>query len=235
MRSGNSLSWVPSDRSLMRHKVDHVRLQKGGRPTDRGREVISVPAPCGGSVIDVSDVPTAANAGIVLLCGRSFSGKSTVAAELASDLRAVVVSLDSINAERGFQSGAGVPMDEWVRTHEISRSRTRDSVASGVTVIVDDTSSPRFLRDGWRSLAREIRVPLVLVYVDTPVEVAIQRHAANRDHQRRMDVTDEILREHLDSFEAPTPDEDPVRYSTSGGDFDATLRQVRQRLMAAGD
>lgn len=30
-------------------------------------------------------------------------------------------------------------MDEWVRTHEISRSRTRDSVASGFAVIVDDT------------------------------------------------------------------------------------------------
>lgn len=103
-------------------------------------------------------------------------------------------------------------------------------------MIVDDTSSPRFLRDGWRSLVREIRVPLVLVYVDTPVEVSIQRHAANRDHQRRMDLTDEILREHLDSFEAPTPDEDPVRYSADGaGDFHATLREVRHRLMAAGE
>lgn len=186
-------------------------------------------------MIDVREVPAAARTGIVLLCGRSFSGKSTVAAELASELRAVVVSLDAINAERGFRSGAGVPMDEWIRTHEISRSRTRDSIASGGTVIVDDTSSPRFLRDGWRSLAEEIRVPLVLVYVDTPVEVSIQRHAANRKHQRRMDVTDEILREHLESFQAPTPEEDPVRYSTSGGDLDATLREVRKRLMAVGD
>lgn len=183
---------------------------------------------------DVSDLPGAADAGIVLLCGRSFSGKSTVAAELAADLHAVVVSLDTIIAERGWQSGAGVPMDEWVRTHEISRSRTRDLLASGVTVIIDDTSSPRFLREDWRSLAKDVAAPLVLVYVDTPVEVSIQRHAANRDHHHRMDVTDEILHEHLGSFEAPTPDEDPVRYSTIDSDIEEMLRQVRHRLNAAG-
>lgn len=108
-------------------------------------------------------------------------------------------------------------------------------MVSGVTVIVDDTSSPRFLREGWRSLAREVGAPLVLVYVDTPVEVSIQRHAANRDQHHRMDVTDQILHEHLDSFEAPTPDEDPVRYSTVDGDYDETLRQIRHRLSAAGD
>jgi predicted kinase len=84
-------------------------------------------------------------------------------------------------------------------------------------------------------LARELHAPLVLVYVDSPVEVLIQRHAANRDHQRRMDVTDAILHEHLASFESSTPDEDPVRYVITDGDFDETLRQIRHRLSVAGD
>lgn len=187
--------------------------------------VLSVPCQSG----HVTNPPNAA-AGIVLLCGRSFSGKSTVAAELARNLRAVVVSLDAINAERGFQGGAVVSNDEWIRTHEVSRSRTQASAASGATVIVDDTSSPRFLRDGWRKLAHELEVPLVLVYVDTPVELSLERHAANRAQRHRMDVTDEILHGHLKSFEAPTSDEQPVRYSTIEGDFDGTLRQIRCRL-----
>lgn len=185
----------------------------------------SVPCQSG----DVS-IPSTSAAGIVLLCGRSFSGKSTVAVELARNLGGVIVSLDAINAERGFQSGAGVPNDEWIRTHEVSRSRTRASAAACATVIVDDTSSPRFLRDGWRTLAQELQVPLVLVYVDTPVAVCLKRHAANRAHQRRMDVTDEILREHLDSFEPPTSDEQPVRLSITEEDFEKTLRHIRYRL-----
>jgi predicted kinase len=168
--------------------------------------------------------------GIVLLCGRSFSGKSTLASELEQRLGAVLVSLDDINAERGFQSGAGVPMEEWVRTHEISRSRTRSALHAGATAVVDDTSSPRFLRDGWRKFAQELHVPLVIVYVDTPVELSLSRHAANRTDGRRMDVTDEILHEHLDSFEVPAPDEDPVRYGAEEGDFDPIVQEIESRL-----
>lgn len=171
--------------------------------------------------------------GIVLLCGRSFSGKSTVAAEMARHFRAVVVSLDAINAERGLQSGAGLPIEEWGRTFEMSQSRTLELLRSGRTVIVDDTSSPRFLRDGWRKLADQAHVPLALVYVNTPVGVSLERHAANRADRSRMDVNDEVLREHLESFEPPTPDEDPVSYSTTVGNLTETLHQVKRRLSAA--
>ncbi len=90
---------------------------------------------------------------IVLLCARSFSGKSTLAEALARQLPATVVSLDAINAERGLHGGQGIPIDEWSRTNEVARDRTRGGIADGVTVVVDDTSSPRFLRDGWRALA----------------------------------------------------------------------------------
>jgi predicted kinase len=171
--------------------------------------------------------------GIVLLCGRSFSGKSTVAAELARHLRADVVSLDAINAERGLQSGAGLPIQEWARTYELSQSRTLELLRSGGTVVVDDTSSPRFLRDGWRTMAGQAHVPLVLVYLNTPVEVSLERHAANRADRSRMDVADEVLREHLESFEPPTPDEDPLEYSTTAGTLTETLQQIERRLSAA--
>ena len=171
--------------------------------------------------------------GIVLLCGRSFSGKSTVAAELARHLRAGVVSLDAINAERGLQSGAGLPIPEWARTYELSQSRTLELLRSGSTVVVDDTSSPRWLRDGWRKLADQTHVPLVLVYLNTPVEVSLQRHAANRADQSRMDVDDEVLREHLESFEPPTPDEDPVEHSTTVGNLAETLHRIECRLSGA--
>ena len=39
--------------------------------------------------------------GLVLLCGRSFSGESTVAASLADSLPGRVVSRNEINEERG--------------------------------------------------------------------------------------------------------------------------------------
>jgi predicted kinase len=171
--------------------------------------------------------------GIVLLCGRSFSGKSTVAAQAASHLDAEVISLDAINAERNLRSGAGLPIEEWARTFELGQSRARALLVSGTAVIVDDTSSPRFLRDAWRRLAAEAEVALVLVYVNTPVEVSLKRHAANRAARSRADVEDEVLWEHLESFEAPTPDEDPLSHSTADGNLAETLDELERRFIAA--
>jgi predicted kinase len=170
--------------------------------------------------------------GIVLLCGRSFSGKSAVAARFAQTLPATVVSLDAINAERGLWGGDGIPIREWARTHESARHRTRRIVESGAVVVIDDTSSPRFLRDGWRSLAHELAVPLVLVFVDTPVDVIRRRQAANRTHPSRRDVTDEVMDQHLASFEPPEADEDAVRVDGTAADLEPEVAAVLDRLRA---
>jgi predicted kinase len=165
---------------------------------------------------------------IVLLCGRSFSGKSTMAGILADFLPAVVVSLDAINSERNLQGGQGIPLDEWIRTAAIARDRTRDLVAEGSTVLVDDTSAPRVLRDLWRDLADRERVPLTLVYVDTPVDVILARHRANRTDPIRHDVTDEVFAAHLQDFEVPTDDENPLRFVPG----ESTLSELLEALGA---
>lgn len=108
---------------------------------------------------------------LVLLCGTAFSGKSTVARALAPRLDAVVVSLDEINERRGLWGGDGIPVEEWIRTHEIASAEVREVLASGVSVIVDDTSTPRFVRDAWRSLAAEAAVEFLLVYLDVDHDV----------------------------------------------------------------
>jgi predicted kinase len=149
--------------------------------------------------------------GIVLLCGRSFSGKTTLARQLGEAMPAVVISLDQVNAERGLTSGTGIHLTEWQRTHEIAHDRTRTELRAGRQVVVDDTSSPRFLRDRWRELGREAGVSVTLVYLDTPVQVSVARHAANRERPTRPDVAGSVLQDHLAGFEPPEPDEDAVR------------------------
>lgn len=148
---------------------------------------------------------------LVLMCGTSFSGKSTVARELAPRLAAAIVSLDEINERRGLWGGDGIPVEEWVRTHEFAAAEVRELLASGRSVVVDDTSSPRFLRDGWRSLAAEAGARYTLVYVDVDHETIRRRRAANRVDPSRRDVADGVLDEHLAGFEPPQVDEAAVR------------------------
>jgi predicted kinase len=142
--------------------------------------------------------------GLVLLCGRSFSGKSTVATYLAEGLGGEIVSLDAINAERGLWGGDGIPIEEWGRTMELAHDRVTESVARGVTVIIDDTSSPAFLRDRWRERAAVLGVPLILVYVHASDRTILERRERNRAAPSRRDVSDAVLTGHLASFEPPT-------------------------------
>lgn len=147
------------------------------------------------------------NGALVLLCGTSFSGKTTVARAVGEQLRACVISLDEINLRRGLHSGQGVAVIEWQRTHDIAREEARAVVEAGGLAVIDDTSSPRFLRDGWRKLASELCCVLQLVYVKADRDTVLRRRAANDADPARAAVRDEILSDHLDRFEPPEADE----------------------------
>lgn len=150
---------------------------------------------------------------VVLLCGRSFSGKSTIAGALSRALPgSTVISLDGINEGRGLHGGQGIPIEEWARTNEVARERAAAVLRGNGTAIIDDTSSPRFLRDGWRELCRDRDARLVLVFIDAAPETIVKRQTANRVVQNRSDVTDRVMHEHLDSFQTPAEDENALRF-----------------------
>ncbi len=152
---------------------------------------------------------------LVLLCGTAFSGKSTVARSLAPRLSAIIVSLDEINERRGLWGGDGIPVEEWIRTHQLATDEVRGLLTSGTSVILDDTSSPRFLRDGWRSLAESTQAQFNLIYVDVDHATIRRRRAANQLNPRRPDVADAVLDQHLADFEPPQDDENAVRVNSA--------------------
>jgi predicted kinase len=148
---------------------------------------------------------------LVVLCGRSFSGKSTFAALAAERLGAEIVSLDAINESRGLRGGEGIPVAEWAATHDDARASVRALLAAGRRVVLDDTSSLRFLRDAWLDLADEMGATHRLVFLDTPVEELERRVAANRRDPQRHDVVASVFADHLASFEPPSAEELAIR------------------------
>jgi predicted kinase len=170
---------------------------------------------------------------VVLLCGRSFSGKSTVGRGLGAALGGTVVSLDAINQERGLDGGQGIPIAEWARTNEIARERVAAELSEGRTVIIDDTSSPRFLRDGWRRLSACLGAALVLVFIDASLDTIAQRLAANRFSTERGDVIDSVMTEHLNAFEPPAGDESALRFAAENLSIAKVVAAVAAALSAA--
>lgn len=167
----------------------------------------------------------------MVLCGRSFSGKSTIASWLREGLDGQVISFDAINEERGLRGGEGIPVQEWAHTYDVAIDRARQALTAGQSVVVDDTSSPRFLRDGWRALAEALGVPMAVVFVDAAPDVLRHRHLVNRSSGARQDVTDAVMTEHLATFEAPASDEDAVRVVSET----ATRQQVVADVIDALD
>lgn len=158
---------------------------------------------------------------LVLMCGTSFSGKSTFARALAAEIHGLVISLDEINERRGLWGGDGIPVEEWQRTHQIATAEVRahllgaeagaGSSVGARNVVVDDTSSLRVLRDGWRELAGEVGVGFELIYLDVDHATIRRRLAENRVDRGRRDVADVVLEEHLAGFERPAAAEGAVR------------------------
>lgn len=162
---------------------------------------------------------------LVLMCGLSFSGKSTLATQLAVELDAELMSLDGINEERGLHGGQGIPLEEWANTNRIAHERAGALLASDRHVVVDDTGSPRFIRDAWRATATESAAPFVLVWVQVSPELQRHRVLANRDQPSRADVTDGVLTEHAATFEPPN-EEDPLIVDAARTTDPATVSAV---------
>ena len=169
---------------------------------------------------------------LTLLCGLSFSGKSTLAVGLADELDATVIGLDAINAERGLDGGQGIPGDEWARTNEIAHKRAETALRQGRQVIVDDTGSPRFVRDNWRATARSAGAEFSLIWVQIDRELQMDRVRSNRSSQLRPDVIDDVLDEHRASFEEPTPDECAITVDSRLTADQETTQQLASRVTA---
>lgn len=169
-------------------------------------------------------------AALILMCGRSFSGKSTVAQRIAEALEVEIVGLDSINEERGLAGGEGIPIEEWVRANQEAARRVLLGLKSGKRMLVDDTNSPRFIRDDWRAVAASEGAGFVLVYVDSPEHIIRERLASNRKDLVRHDVADAVMDKHLEDFEPPDILENPLTTSSSTVDMSSLFSAIHRAI-----
>jgi predicted kinase len=145
---------------------------------------------------------------LVLLCGRPFSGKSTLAGALEERHGAAVVSFDAINLERGLRGGDGIPVEEWGRTLDLAKERAAALLRTRPLVVLDDTLCYRWIRDALRALALDAGAAVVLVYLDPAPSVLEGRMAANAASRTRPGLAPAVLEAHLAGFEPPGPDEE---------------------------
>ena len=160
---------------------------------------------------------------LYIMCGLSFSGKTTLARAIANATESVIVSYDELYATRRDPAVTG--LDEWYQLIALMDDEVRGHLAAGRSVVVDNLNEDLVDRDRLRGVAEESGADAVVVFVDTPPEVAVTRLRANERTKERGATTERHFEFVRSKLEPPGPPERCVAFRP-GDDLDAWLRAL---------
>jgi predicted kinase len=146
---------------------------------------------------------------VIFMCGPSGAGKSTYARRL-EDEGMTRLSFDVELWRRGI---AAVPPPSEVRAEVEAdlRARLLEHVAAGDDVVLDFSFWSRRMRDDYRALLAPAGVVPETIYLATERATVLERMRSRRgDHPDDFVLSEDLVAEHFDHFEAPTPDEGPL-------------------------
>ena len=148
---------------------------------------------------------------LIIICGISFAGKSTLGKTIAQQFGYAQVDVDDVK----FRLYGPDIKDEdlshadWVRVYAETDKLIECYLKTGKTVIDASRNFSKRERQLARHIAAKVGTEIVTIFVDTPEAIARQRLLENRKKQARRDVTDKDFEEILQVIEPPTADENP--------------------------
>ena len=189
-------------RAMVRAKV--AAIQKRGTDFDRYLRL-------------AEGLANQANPGLVITCGLSGSGKTTIARSLAGRIGAVHVRSDverkrlhglasRVRARASLESGIYAERST-ATTYERLARIARCILDSGFPIIVDATFLQRSQRRAFRDLARRAGARFVIVRCEAPVDALRARLAAREGTGDASDATPAVLDRQLAIREGFTPAE----------------------------
>jgi uncharacterized protein len=163
---------------------------------------------------------------LLITCGLMGTGKSRIAASLASALRAEWIRSDVIRLgfkksadegrEAGFLSGP-YRKETTEEVYKIMARQARERLAEGKTVILDAAFGDESQRRRMQELASELKITFTILNCVCPRDIALERLRSR--HEEGKDASDgrvelyDIQKEH---FQTPSQDEPVIEVDTSG-------------------
>ena len=149
---------------------------------------------------------------LILFVGCPGAGKTTAAKIIEKITGATHLWADNVRW-RMFQQPTH-SAEESRELYEHLNNRTAELLRSGKSVIFDTNFNFRADRDYLRHIAAENGAKTVLIWLTTPVAIAHDR-AAHSDTTRNgytVNMTHEMFKNIVSKLEAPTKDENPIKF-----------------------
>lgn len=164
---------------------------------------------------------------LYIMCGVGFSGKSTLAKEIADYTEAILVSQDGMYFEKKDELNIDEDDDnQWRMLLDMCKERIFENLTQGRSVVFDNINTRYEHRQELRDLARSAGATTRVIFLDTPLEVQKERQLINRQTGERHDVKQEYLDSAIAELEVPTQDENTFIFRPND-DLEAFLKALK--------
>lgn len=104
---------------------------------------------------------------------------------------------------------------QWEETYSQAYKRIAELLSQKRSVIYDATNFTKEQRDFSRNIALKHNANSIVLFVDVPKNVVLNRLLENRKTNNRFNVRDEDFAQVLDNFRRPTPEENVLVFDES--------------------
>lgn len=161
---------------------------------------------------------------LIIICGISFAGKSTLGKAIAKRFGYAQVDVDDTKFDLYGPDtrDEDLSRSDWIRIYDETDKRVEGYLRSGRTVIDASRNFRKDERQLTRQIATKQKAEIVTIFVDTPEVVARKRLLENRKNKSRLDVIDKDFETILQVWEPPAGDENPLVFNY-GGNIDSWI------------
>lgn len=150
---------------------------------------------------------------LYIMTGLPYSGKSTLARELAKRFGFVIVSVDKIMDRENMWRAGHPTQSDWNQAYSEAYKSIEKQLKQGKNIVFDCGNLPRHERETPRSIAQNLGVESKLIYLKIDTTELSKRRQENELTKKRGHLDDEEMEMARKLWEEPKPEENPIIFS----------------------
>jgi predicted kinase len=162
------------------------------------------------------------------MCGLPFSGKPTLANEIAFATESKIVSFDEFWIEKNKEKSIPQGAEGWKLIRNLTLSEIEKLLIDGVSVVYDDTNARVEHRQELREISKKTGARQIVIYLSTPIEFIRKRETRNIVTKEKRQVELKKFQAVFNQFEIPNEEENVVEFKP-GMDINQWIKNLKTR------